>query len=58
MEENSPYGMIGEGVETSASFEARSAPLPYPRIIEPRNLINPEAHLVLIRVGRNESSIG
>src|SRR5215472_10541340 len=28
--ENPPYGMIGEVVETSASFEARSAPPPYP----------------------------
>ena len=29
-EENSPYGMIGGIVETSASFEARSAPRSYP----------------------------
>ncbi|HEU0050244.1 MAG TPA: hypothetical protein VFQ43_21825, partial [Nitrososphaera sp.] len=29
-EENSPYGMIGGTVETSASFEARYAPLSYP----------------------------
>src|ERR1700741_3092788 len=28
--ENSPYGMIGGIVETSASFEARSAPRSYP----------------------------
>src|SRR5438552_5172132 len=28
--ENPPYGMIGEATETSASFEARSAPSPYP----------------------------
>src|SRR5260370_42195843 len=28
--ENPPYGMIGGTVETSASFEARYAPLPYP----------------------------
>src|SRR5439155_26694004 len=28
--ENPPYGMIGEAMETSASFEARSAPSPYP----------------------------
>jgi hypothetical protein len=28
--ENSPYGILGEAMETSASFEARSAPLPYP----------------------------
>jgi hypothetical protein len=28
--ENPPYGMIGGTVETSASFEARSAPLSYP----------------------------
>ena len=28
--ENPPYGMIGRVEETSASFEARSAPRPYP----------------------------
>ena len=28
--ENSPYGMLGGIVETSASFEARSAPRSYP----------------------------
>src|SRR6516164_706965 len=28
--ENPPYGMIGGAEETSASFEARSAPRPYP----------------------------
>src|SRR5438477_12538435 len=28
--ENPPYGMIGEIEETSASFEARSAPRSYP----------------------------
>ena len=28
--ENPPYGIIGEAMETSASFEARTAPLPYP----------------------------
>jgi hypothetical protein len=28
--ENAPYGMIGGTVETSASFEARYAPLSYP----------------------------
>jgi len=28
--ENSPYGMIGGIEETSASFEARSAPRSYP----------------------------
>src|SRR6476646_6357645 len=28
--ENPPYGILGEAMETSASFEARSAPLPYP----------------------------
>src|ERR1700750_2779376 len=28
--ENSPYGMIGRIEETSASFEARSAPRSYP----------------------------
>ena len=27
---NPPYGILGDAVETSASFEARSAPLPYP----------------------------
>src|SRR3984893_11965081 len=30
--ENSPYGMLGGIVETSASFEARSAPRSYPTI--------------------------
>jgi hypothetical protein len=33
-EENSPYGMIGGIVETSASFEARSAPRSYPTCSE------------------------
>src|SRR4029434_1542127 len=28
--ENPPYGILGRAMETSASFEARSAPLPYP----------------------------
>jgi len=28
--ENPPYGILGEAMERSASFEARSAPLPYP----------------------------
>src|SRR5271157_1090938 len=28
--ENPPYGILGEAMETSASFEARSAPLSYP----------------------------
>jgi hypothetical protein len=32
--ENPPYGILGEAMETSASFEARSAPLPYPTAIE------------------------
>src|ERR1700688_1750137 len=32
--ENSPYGMLGGIVETSASFEARSAPRSYPTIAE------------------------
>ena len=27
---NPTYGILGEAVETSASFEARTAPLPYP----------------------------
>src|SRR6478736_3716979 len=30
--ENSPYGMLGGIVETSASFEARSAPRSYPTV--------------------------
>ena len=30
--ENPPYGMIGGIVETSASFEARSAPRSYPTV--------------------------
>jgi hypothetical protein len=33
--ENSPYGMLGGIVETSASFEARSAPRSYPTGKEP-----------------------
>jgi hypothetical protein len=32
--ENSPYGMLGGIVETSASFEARSAPRSYPTAAE------------------------
>ena len=28
--ENPPYGILAEAMETSASFEARFAPLPYP----------------------------
>ena len=27
-----PSGILGEAMETSASFEARSAPLPYPTV--------------------------
>ena len=34
--ENSPYGMLGGIVETSASFEARSAPRSYPTRPRPR----------------------
>ena len=33
--ENSPYGMIGGIEETSASFEARSAPRSYPALTVP-----------------------
>src|SRR6516164_8245813 len=33
--ENPPYGMIGGIEETSASFEARSAPRSYPTEIDP-----------------------
>ena len=32
LRENPPYGILGGAVETSASFEARSAPPPYPAI--------------------------
>jgi len=32
--ENPPYGMIGRIEETSASFEARSAPRSYPTVSE------------------------
>jgi hypothetical protein len=40
--ENPPYGMIGGAVETSASFEVRSAPLLYPtRALAPRCLVDP-----------------
>src|SRR5262245_10635073 len=39
--ENPPYGMIGGIVETSASFEARSAPRSYPTKIKPRRLTEP-----------------
>jgi hypothetical protein len=30
--EKPPSGILGEAIETSASFEARSAPLPYPTV--------------------------
>src|SRR5579872_7087058 len=30
--ENPPYGILGETMETSASFEARSAPSSYPTV--------------------------
>src|SRR6516162_2945945 len=30
--DNPPYGILGEAMETSASSEARSAPLPYPTV--------------------------
>ena len=36
--ENPPYGMIGGIEETSASFEARSAPRSYPTTVMPRTL--------------------
>src|SRR6516162_9008930 len=36
--ENPPYGMIGGIEETSASFEARSAPRSYPTIFRPLRL--------------------
>jgi len=35
--ENPPYGILGEAMETSASFEARSAPLPYPTELRNRS---------------------
>src|SRR5436853_1840443 len=44
--ENPPYGILGEAMETSASCEARSAPLPYPTMSEipvhprPRRLVD------------------
>ena len=34
--ENPPYGILGEAMETSASFEARSAPLSYPTVSSAR----------------------
>jgi len=34
--ENPLYGILGEAMETSASFEARSAPLPYPTVSRAR----------------------
>src|ERR1700757_4400005 len=37
--ENPPYGMIGRIEETSASFEARSAPLSYPTTFGSPNLV-------------------
>src|SRR4030095_5259046 len=30
--ENPPYGILGRAMETAASFDARTAPLPYPTI--------------------------
>src|SRR6516164_7659623 len=38
--ENSPYGMIGGIEETSASFEARSAPRSYPAYFPRRILLH------------------
>src|SRR6266404_8699658 len=35
--ENPPYGILGRAMETSASFEARYAPLPYPNLTCPPN---------------------
>ena len=34
--ENPPYGILGEAMETSASFEARSAPLSHPTVSSAR----------------------
>jgi hypothetical protein len=34
--ENPPYGILGEAMETSASFEARSAPLSHPSVSSAR----------------------
>src|SRR3984885_14070247 len=39
--ENSPYGMLGGIVETSASFEARSAPRSYPTSSSTLSLYGP-----------------
>ena len=36
--ENPPYGILGRAMETSASFESRYAPLPYPNLTCPRSL--------------------
>src|SRR6516165_7858594 len=47
--ENPPYGMIGGIEETSASFEARSAPRSYPTEGEGGNILTYSAFLALER---------
>jgi hypothetical protein len=51
--ENPPYGMIGRIEETSASFEARSAPRSYPTIgdIRPRRSYRLDAMRTISKAG-------
>src|SRR6202158_1754142 len=49
--ENSPYGMIGGIEETSASFEARSAPRSYPTRVDSRGSVFRDAFAVRERLG-------
>jgi len=47
--ENPPYGMIGGTVETSASFEARYAPLSHPTAGGGQRMIVPTATPTALR---------
>ncbi len=56
--ENPPYGMIGGIEETSASFEARSAPRSYPTPISGLSLASVLGSRILLRQTRIISSRG
>src|SRR5262250_2907160 len=56
--ENSPYGMIGGIEETSASFEARSAPRSYPTEADIRSSVELQASDLQLLTGYRHAEIG
>src|SRR3982074_56141 len=56
--ENPPYGMIGGVEETSASFEARSAPRSYPTGLQAGTRLNGDGQWQKQKASRNWCRVG